>query len=460
MANYELLDDNRIKLSFSATKEEFEAALENAYKREKNRINVPGFRKGKLTRKMIELRFGADYFHPSAIQNLLQTLYPAACESVPDDVFLASRPEINILDASDGVSLEATVHLYPVVTLSGYREFTYKPDDSAEITDERIQEEIDLEREKNARIFTVEEARPTKHGDSLIIDYRGTVDGVPFPGGEAKEFEITIGSKHLIPGFEEQLIGHNLQEEFDISVKFPENYHSDELSGKDAVFHIRIDEIREKVFPDMDDDFAQEVSDFETFSEYREEVRKRLQENADLKAKQFRDSQVIYDFSNSFEVDIPEAVLEYAVDDETDSLIGQLRYHGMTLADYCNRMGLDRSSLRTILEPRARDSVKLKTGLYAIAKAENLTATDDEVNERLRNAAKSEVGVTQEKIEEFIANALKNHDFVQETRLKILLTKANELICEAAKPDPDKILPEGEDFGQDDYEDDYEDYDE
>ncbi|MDR3090705.1 MAG: trigger factor [Clostridiales bacterium] len=436
MTNFEKIEDNKIKITFSVGPDALEKALDTAYKRKKDGIAIPGFRKGKITRKIIETRLGEDVFLPDAVNIALQEAYPKAVNDLPEELVTASHPEIGLLNVNRGAGaeFEAKIHLLPEAAPGNYKGLTYKPFD-AEITEEELQRAIEFDRDKNARLVTVTEPRPIKDGDSVIIDYEGFLGEEAFEGGAAKEYELIVGSGTFIAGFEEQLIGHNLQEEFEIGVKFPEEYHSKDLAGRDAVFKIRVNEIRDRILPELDDDFAQDVSDFDTFAEYKEDLRRRMKASAEDSAAQKRDAQIIEEFVKGYEVTIPPEVLEYAIDEEQDNLAAELRYRYMTITQYCDRLGLNRDSLREILRPRAEETVKLKAGLLKVAELENVTTDEEALRERMK-----ESGLSEAQLGDVFSGDAKYADFIKDMRVKARMYKANQIICEAGTPDPQKEI--------------------
>lgn len=388
MAQHEKLENNMIKLTVTVPAEKFTEALTKAYIKEGNRYAVPGFRKGKAPRRMIENAYGEGVFYEGAFDACYYPAYAAALkeqELVPVDT-----PDIGVVQIGQDQDLvftatfpvapevEVTPELYKGIELEK-REYT--------VTDEQVNAAVAREQEKNARFIDVD--RPIEKGDRIVLDYAGTVDGVAFDGGTAQGADLEIGSGSFIPGFEDQLIGVAAGEEKDVVVTFPENYHAKELSGKEAVFHCTVRQVKTKELPEVDDEFAKDISEFDTIAEYREDLRKRMQADADGRARSALENDAVAAVAKKIEVDIPEGMIERQVDEMLQNLHSQMMQQGFSLDQYVKAMGVDITKMREGYKPSAKERVKGDLVLRAISKAENIEVSDEEVEKEIADYAKS-----------------------------------------------------------------------
>ena len=406
----ERLDGNMAKITIESTVEEFEDALNKAFQKNKNRINVQGFRKGKAPRAMVEKIYGPGIFYEDAANELIPELYDKAMESDEcKDLDIVSRPEIDVTQIEKGQTFifTAEVALRPEVELGQYKGFEDIEKKTAEVTDEEVDQEIDRVRDQNSRTITVED-RPVQDGDIAVIDYEGFESGVAFEGGKGENHELTIGSHSFIPGFEEQLIGHSTGEEFDIDVTFPEQYHSEDLAGKPAVFKVKINSIKTKELPELNDEFAEEVSDFDTLAEYKEDTKKKLaerkQQGLDAEFKQA----VLRKAVENAKMDIPQAMIDEQARSLVNDYAQRLQAQGLSMDMYLKYTGQKLEDLQTQFADEAKTRIENSLVLDAIAKAENVEVTEEDIEKEFENMA-SMYQMEIDKIKEIIGDAEKEN---------------------------------------------------
>lgn len=385
MATMEKLEGSKVKLTIEVGADEFEKAVEKAYLKTKKNFNVPGFRKGHAPRKVIENAYGWLVFFDDAFDIAYPEVYEAAVRE--HEITPVDRPEISILSCEQGapVVFTAEVAVKPEVTLGAYKGIEVEKQEY-NVTDEMVEAEIQKEREKIASTVEVT-GRAVADGDKVNLDYSGSVDGVKFDGGTAENQELTIGSGMFIPGFEEQMVGMNVGEEKDITVTFPEQYHSEELAGKEAVFHVKVNAIEETVLPEVDDEFAKDVSEFDTIAELRTDKRKKLEEAAELRAKNQRENELIEKACENAAVEIPEAMIERQMDHILNDIRYRLSMQGISLEDYCKYTGNSIEDMRKEMREDAAKRVKSQLVLEAIGKAEAVEAAAEEIEEKLNEYA-------------------------------------------------------------------------
>lgn len=385
MATMEKLEGSKVKLTIEVAADEFEKAVEKAYLKTKKNFNVPGFRKGHAPRKVIENAYGWLVFFDDAFDIAYPEVYEAAVRE--HEITPVDRPEISILSCEQGapVVFTAEVAVKPEVTLGAYKGIEVEKQEY-NVTDEMVEAEIQKEREKIASTVEVT-GRAVADGDKVNLDYSGSVDGVKFDGGTAENQELTIGSGMFIPGFEEQMVGMNVGEEKDITVTFPEQYHSEELAGKEAVFHVKVNAIEETVLPEADDEFAKDVSEFDTIAELRADKRKKLEEAAELRAKNQRENELIEKACENAAVEIPEAMIERQMDHILNDIRYRLSMQGISLEDYCKYTGNSIEDMRKEMREDAAKRVKSQLVLEAIGKAEAVEAAAEEIEEKLNEYA-------------------------------------------------------------------------
>lgn len=378
----EKLEKNMAKLTIEVPSEKLEAAIENAYQKNKNKISVPGFRKGKVPRKMIEQMYGAAIFYEDAANELIPEAYEKALEECTEEIVSAPKVDVVQIEAGKPFIFTAEVALKPEVTLGKYKGVKIDKVE-VEVTEEEINEQIEKERENSARTITVED-RPVKDGDITTIDFEGFVDGKAFEGGKGTDYPLTIGSGSFIPGFEEQLIGALIDEEKEVNVTFPEDYHAAELAGKPAVFKCVVKGIKEKELPELDDEFASEVSTFDTLAEYKEDVKKTLLAKKEDAAKSAKEEAVIEAVIEDAKMEIPEAMVETEQRQMIDEFAQRIQMQGLSMEQYMQFTGTNPKMLLEQSKPQALKRIQSRLVLEAVAAAENLSASEEEYEEEVK----------------------------------------------------------------------------
>lgn len=381
----EKLEKNMAKLTIEASAEDLEKAIEQAYQKQKKQISIPGFRKGKVPRQMVEKMYGKEVFYEDAANALIPDAYDKALEECEEDIVSSPKIEVTQIEAGKPFIFTATVALKPEVKLGKYKGVKVDKIDT-EVTEEEINAEIDKERENNARNITVED-RPVKDGDITTLDFEGFVDGVAFEGGKGENYPLTIGSGAFIPGFEEQLVGAEIGKEVEVNVTFPEDYQAENLKGKAAVFKCTIKEIKEKQLPDADDEFASEVSEFETLAEYKEDIKKNLAEKKEKDAKNAKEDAAIKAAVEASEMEIPEAMLETQQKQMVDEFAQRITMQGLSMEQYYQFTGTSYQQMVEQVKPQAEERIKSRLVLEAIAKAENIEATEEDYEKELATMA-------------------------------------------------------------------------
>ena len=421
----EKLEHNMAKLTISVGAEELEKALEKAYQKNKNKISVPGFRKGKVPRKLIEKMYGEAVFYEDAANELIPEAYDKALEECTEEIVSSPKIEVTEIEAGKGMTFTAEVAVKPEVTLGEYKGVEVKKAET-EVTDDEVAAAIDKERESNARAIVITD-RPVKAGDETVIDFEGFVDGVAFDGGKGENYPLTIGSGAFIPGFEEGLIGANLNEEIDVNVTFPEDYQASELKGTAAVFKCTVKEIKEKELPELDDEFAAEVSEFDTLEEYKADVKKNLEERKVSEAKRDKIDAVIDAVIANATMDIPEAMVTTTQRQILDEYAQNMQAQGINLEQYMQYTGLDTDTLMEQLKPQAEARIKGRLVLEAVAKAENITASEEDFEAEIKTMAEA-YGIEADKAKELLGE--KGKKSVLED---VCIKKAQEFLVENAK---------------------------
>ena len=385
-------EKNRLSFDMVIDAEAYEAGLQKAYLKTRGRYNIPGFRKGKASRKMIEMYYGQDVFLSDAIDEIFAENYEKAIEE--NGWKIVSQPALTNVDVSETkeLTLSLAADVYPEVTLGQYKGIE-APKVAAEVSDEEVEQELDRKAKEVARIETVD--RPAKEGDTVVIDYEGSVNGVPFDGGKAEGYELTLGSHSFIPGFEEALIGVTANQELPINVTFPADYHAD-LAGKDAVFQIKVHEVKETQIPEKDDELAKDVSEFDTLEELRSDIRATILKQKSEGIERAYENAILEKLSQNIEVDIPAAMIDDEVKAQLNDFDMQLRSQGMSLEQYGKMIG-GLSALETSTRPMAERTVRIRLALAKIAETENLEVSEDEINAEFENLAK-QYGMDVEKI--------------------------------------------------------------
>ncbi|MGI6256319.1 MAG: trigger factor [Acutalibacter sp.] len=379
------VETNRYELELEVSPEEFNDAINAVYKRESKKMNVPGFRKGHAPRAFIEKYYGEEVFYEAAIDHLYRPMVMEAVEKSGLQVISIGEFKIDEIGKDKGIQCKLNVVTKPEASIEGYKgiEVTKMP---VEVTAEDIDREIDRVRERNSRIVTVED-RAAENGDIVTIDFDGYVDGKQFDGGKAENYELTLGAGQFIPGFEDQVVGHNVGEEFDVNVTFPEDYHAEELKGKPAVFKIKLHEIKKKELPTVDDEFVKDVSEFDTLDEYRKDIEKHLQDQKQKAADNDVENQLVDAIIEKVQAEIPDEMVENEVDEIINSFAYRLQSQGLKLETYLKYTGQTTDDLRVQYKPQAERQVKVRLGLEKIAELENLKPTEEETEAEYQKLA-------------------------------------------------------------------------
>ena len=423
----EKLEKNMAKLTIEVSAAEFEKALEDAFLKNKNKISVPGFRKGKVPRQMVEKMYGPEIFYEDAANALIPDAYSKALDECEEDI--VSSPEIDVTQIEKGKSFifTATVALKPEVKLGKYKGVKVEAAEVT-VTDEEVDAKIEKERENNARTIEVTD-RPVKDGDMTVLDFEGFVDGVAFDGGKGENYPLTIGSGAFIPGFEEQLVGAEIGKEVEVNVTFPEDYQAEELKGKAAVFKCTIKEIKEKELPALDDEFASEVSDFETLDEYKEDIKSKAAEKKQKDAENEKENKLIEKVIENAKMDVADAQVADVQERIKDEFAQNLQYQGINLEQYMQICNITEEALMERIKPDAEKRIKSRLVLEAIAAAENIEVSDDEVHEELEAMAK-QYQMNVEDIEGFMGDAEKDSikkDLAVKKAVKVVVDNAKEV---------------------------------
>ena len=382
---YEKISSNKAKLTFVVPAEQFDKALQDAYLKNRGRIAVPGFRKGKAPRKLIETMYGEGVFYDDALEAIFPEVYDEAVKA--EGLEVVDRPEVNVDEIGEGKDLKFTCEVFvrPDVTLGDYKGLTVEVEKQA-VTDADVDARIEQDRQKAARTVDVED-RPVQDGDTVNLDYAGTVDGVAFAGGTAEKQTLVIGSHQFIPGFEEQMVGMNIGEEKDLNVKFPEEYHAADLAGKDAVFHVKVNGIQKVEMPALDDDFAADVSDFDTFAEYKANIVKELNERAEKNNEISVENALVEKAVENAQMDIPHAMIHEQLDYLMREMQMRMAYQGLRMEDYLKYTGQTMDQVRGMYHGEAEHRVKVELVLDAIRKAEGIEPTEEEVEKQVAEQA-------------------------------------------------------------------------
>lgn len=383
----ENLEKNMAKLTIEVPASEFEKALQSAYNKQKKSISVPGFRKGKVPRQMVEKMYGPEIFYEDAANELIPTAYEEELKNC--DLEIVSRPTVDIVQIKKGENFifTAEVAVKPEVTLGEYKGMEVDKT-STRVTQKEVEAKIKEEAEKNARTVTVE-GRPVQDGDEVILDFEGFVDGEAFEGGKGENYPLTIGSGSFIPGFEEQLVGAEAEKEVEVKVTFPEEYHAEELKGKDAVFKCTIHEIKEKQIPEIDDEFAAEVSEFDTLDEYKADVKAKIKEQKENEGKQKKEDQAVEKAVANAAMEIPEAMIDEQVRQMVNEFAQNMQYQGISFEQYCQITGMTLEKVQEETRPQAVKRIETRLVLEAIAKAENIEVTEERLDEEIKKMAES-----------------------------------------------------------------------
>ena len=426
----EKLEKSMVELQFSVDAETFRAAVDKAYKREGKKYNVPGFRKGKAPRAMIEKMYGADIFHYDAINDLFPENYEAAVKEAGLEV--VGQPEVDVVSMSmdEGVVLKAVVPVKPEVTVGEYTGLKVTRKVTA-VEDADVEAEITRMQERNGRMITRE--GKAENGDTADIDFEGFVDGVAFEGGKGEHYSLVLGSNSFIPGFEEQVVGHEVGEEFDVNVTFPEQYHAAELAGKPAVFKIKLHEVKYKELPALDDEFAKDVSEYDTLDELRACIRKEMEERNAKQADVQVENDLVDQVIATLEGEIPEAMYESRMDDMVRDFEYRLSQQGLKLEMYLQYMGQTLETFRASYKEQAEKQVKIRLALEAIAAKEKLEASDEDFNAEVKRIA-DQYKMEEDKVRELVDEKAVKADLAVNKAIDFIKEKA-EITTEEVKKD-------------------------
>jgi len=414
---------NELKLEFTIEAAKFDEAMKKVYFKSAKYFNVPGFRKGKAPMHMVEKQYGTEIFYEDTFNEILQEEYEK--ELKENNITAVSYPNVDIVQIGKGQDLifTAIVQTKPEVELGKYKGIELKKVEY-NVSDDDINHEIEHMQERNSRVVDVEDGT-VENGDITVIDFEGFVDGVAFEGGKAEGHELTIGSNSFIPGFEDQVIGMKKSEEKDITVTFPEEYHSKDLAGKETVFKIKLHEIKKKELPKVDDEFAKDVSEFDTLKELKESIKEKLEEENAAKAKHELEENAIKAVCDEVKIDIPSGMIETEIDNMEKDIENRLKYQGMTLDNYLQMIGKTKEEFRKEYEEQANNSVKARLVIEAISKKEKVEASKEAINEKAEEMSKM-YGQSSEELS-------KNESFVNYIKSTIETEKTIELIVENAK---------------------------
>ena len=418
-----LEEKNMVKLVIESTAEEFEAGLNTAYNKNKSKISLPGFRKGKAPRKMIEKMYGAEVFYEDAANSIIPDAYAKAADEC--GLELVSQPKINVtqLEAGKPFIFEAVVAIKPEVELGQYKGVEVSKND-VEATDADVEEELKRVQDQNSRTVAVSD-RAVKDGDNTVIDFEGFVDGVAFDGGKGTDYPLTIGSHSFIDNFEEQIIGMNIGDEKEINVTFPEEYHAEELKGKPAVFKVKVKEIKEKQLPELNDEFAQDVSDFDTLAEYRDDLKKKIETRKANEAKAKKEDEAIAKIIETSKMDIPEAMVDTQANRMVEDFAQRLQQQGLSVEQYFQYTGMTADKIMEEMKPEAVKRIQSRLVLEAIVKAENIETSDDEFEAELKKMADA-YKMELDQIKEFMGDYEK-----KQIKEDLAIQKAVELIVDS-----------------------------
>lgn len=432
----ERLEKNMVKLTIESSVEEFEAAMEAAYKKNRNRLSIPGFRKGKASRKVIEKMYGPSIFYEDAANAIIPDAYEKAAEESGLDI--VSQPEIDVVQVEEGKPFifTAEVAVKPEVTLGDYKGVEVAKREIS-VTAQEIDQAVESDREQNARLLTVD--GEAVDGDQAVIDFEGFVDGEAFEGGKGENYPLTLGSHSFIEGFEEQLVGHKSGDEVEVNVTFPENYQAEDLAGKPATFHVVVKEIKRKELPDLDDDFAQDVSEFDTMAEYRADIEKKIVERKENAAKTAKEDEAVDRAVENAQMEIPDAMINTQVRQMAEDFSQRIRSQGLTLEQYFQFTGMNANSFLETLRPQALKRIQSRLVLEAIAEAENIQPGEEEIDAEIQKMADSY------RMELDKAKEMLGEEGRKGIAMDLAVQKAIDLVTEAAV---EVEKPEAEEAGE------------
>ena len=422
----EKLEKSMVELQFSIDAETFKAAVNNAFKREGKKYAIPGFRKGKVPRHMIEKMYGSDIFHYDAVNDLFPEAYEAAVKEAKIDVVGRPDPEVVSMSEADGVVLKVKVAVKPEVELGEYAGLTVTKE-AKNVNEADVDAEVKRMQDRNGRLLTREGA--AENGDTVDIDFEGFVDGKAFEGGKAEHYSLVLGSGSFIPGFEDQVVGHSAGEEFDVNVKFPEEYGAAELAGKDATFKIKLHEVKYKELPALDDDFAKDVSEYDTLDELKDSIRNNIKTNLDKQAEQKVENDLMDQVIANMKADIPDAMVDSRIDELVQDFEYRISQQGLKLADYLKYMGMNIEQFRAQFKEQADKQVKMRLAMEAIVAKEGITASDEEFEEEVKRIADA-YKMEADKVKSIVDAAAVKADLAINKAIDFVKEKANVVTAE------------------------------
>ena len=422
----EKLEKSMVELQFSIDAETFKAAVNNAFKREGKKYAIPGFRKGKAPRHMIEKMYGSDIFHYDAVNDLFPEAYEAAVKETKIDVVGRPDPEVVSMSEADGVVLKVKVAVKPEVELGEYAGLTVTKE-AKNVNEADVDAEVKRMQDRNGRLLTREGA--AENGDTVDIDFEGFVDGKAFEGGKAEHYSLVLGSGSFIPGFEDQVVGHSAGEEFDVNVKFPEEYGAAELAGKDATFKIKLHEVKYKELPALDDDFAKDVSEYDTLDELKDSIRNNIKTNLDKQAEQKVENDLMDQVIANMKADIPDAMVDSRIDELVQDFEYRISQQGLKLADYLKYMGMNIEQFRAQFKEQADKQVKMRLAMEAIVAKEGITASDEEFEEEVKRIADA-YKMEADKVKSIVDAAAVKADLAINKAIDFVKEKANVVTAE------------------------------
>ena len=422
----EKLEKSMVELQFSIDAETFKAAVNNAFKREGKKYAIPGFRKGKAPRHMIEKMYGSDIFHYDAVNDLFPEAYEAAVKEAKIDVVGRPDPEVVSMSEADGVVLKVKVAVKPEVELGEYAGLTVTKE-AKNVNEADVDAEVKHMQDRNGRLLTREGA--AENGDTADIDFEGFVDGKAFEGGKAEHYSLVLGSGSFIPGFEDQVVGHSAGEEFDVNVKFPEEYGAAELAGKDATFKIKLHEVKYKELPALDDDFAKDVSEYDTLDELKDSIRNNIKTNLDKQAEQKVENDLMDQVITNMKADIPDAMVDSRIDELVQDFEYRISQQGLKLADYLKYMGMNIEQFRAQFKEQADKQVKMRLAMEAIVAKEGITASDEEFEEEVKRIADA-YKMEADKVKSIVDAAAVKADLAINKAIDFVKEKANVVTAE------------------------------
>ena len=429
-------DGKKVELTYEESPETFQAAVQKVYRQQVKNIQIPGFRRGKAPRHLIEKMYGEAVFYEDALNDMLPGMYEDAMKSCEAEVI--GKPDVNVekMSRAEGVLVKFVQEVKPELNVSSYKGLT-APKAVETIDDHEVEHELGHMQDRNARIITVED-RPAQMGDTVIIDFDGYVDGEQFDGGKSDNFTLELGSHSFIDNFEEQICGHNTGDEFDVNVTFPEEYHAENLSGKPAVFKCKLNEIKVKELPELDDEFAKDVSEFDTMEELRADTKKNLQEEADRRADQDFENALLDKLIENLEGEVPEAMIEDQIDNDLQEFAYRLQSQGISFDVYKQLMGGDDNAIRNQMRAQSEKTAKIRLALEAVARAENFEVSDEEIEEEYNTIA-SNYGIEVERVKELVDTKSVRRDVTNRKALEVI--KENAV---ATEPEEEPAEPETE----------------